>query len=291
MTDDQTGERQGLEPPAPEVARAYLDEIGVLEHRREARIDRWAVGWLNLANAVFIALFLLLSVMGMRGGVSTVTQPLLLVLLVWGQIVQGAATRSGVQWRFARRQWLVITGAVVLGAVILLTMGLAVFAPRTIPAGFAYVPALIVLVGVGSLGVIYLWRARGSRRPRGTTRPPLPLVLRAETAALGVVLGGTSAIIGLPKDALASALFLLVIALLAVWMFVGRTSGVGIAALGETWGPLHFTVYALSSVAVFFLAAVRLQGDFLTPAISGLVGLGIASLFVIVAVLGDRRGR
>lgn len=279
------------EPPSPNVAQAYLDEIGIVEGRREAHINRRGIGWLSLVNAVFLSSFLLLSVIGIRDGATNVSQPLLFFLLIWSQVMQGAAVRSGVQWRFGRRQRLIILATVVYCVLVVLTMGLAIFAADSLPTWFVYVPAGTVLVGLGVQGFVQLWWARGTNPAQRPTPAPLTPLLRAATAALGVVIGGMSAIMGLPQGNLAASLLLLMIALLLVWAFVGRIAGVGIATLAEGWGRSHFVVYGASGVAVFVIAALALQWDHLTPALAGLVGLGIAVLFALVAVLGGRVGR
>src|SRR5690606_3306645 len=88
-----------LERPTPEVAKAYLDEVGAVEQRREEHIDRRAVGWISILNAAIVPVFLYLTIVGLRNDAAGVTQPILFAFIVWGQLAAGIAVRNGVQWQ------------------------------------------------------------------------------------------------------------------------------------------------------------------------------------------------
>lgn len=277
-----------LEPPTAEVAKAYLDEKAAIEDRREEFIDRRAVGWLSILNGAVISIFLFLTIVGLRDDATGVTQPVLFAFLIWGQIASGLATRSGVQWRLTRRLWVTIVGVTVLGVVILVSMFAAIFAAEALDDRVVYVAPLAALVALIGIGVLQLWQARGQGPVRRRARGPVSAGVRMATVALGVILGGLTALISVAESTLAVVLLLLLVLVIVAWAFAGRASGLGIPALVEQWRWPQFTAYGFSTVALFAGAAWALFGTPTTIPFVAIAGAAVMVLFALAAILGGR---
>lgn len=288
MTMDQQpiGAEMPLEPPSASVARAYLDELVAVERRRDEHIDRRAVGWLSIINAVVLAVFLYLSVVGLRNGATTVTQPVLFAFLIWGQVTAGVATRSGVRWQLVRRRWLMIVGTTAFGVVIVVSMLAAVFGADEFDDVIVYVSPLLAFVVLTSVGVVQLRRAREHVAARTRPRAPLSPGVRAATIGLGVILAGLTALMAAPESVLTSVLLLLLVLVLVAWMFAGA-SGLGIPALGEQWRWPQFTAYGVSVAAVFANAAWVLFIGREIP-FAAISGVAVMLAFVLAASVGGR---
>lgn len=288
MEQKPTYDAAPLVPPTVEVASAYLEEISVIEQRRDALIDRRTVAWLSILNAVVIATFLYLTIVGLREGMTAVTQPVLFEFLIWGQISNGLATRSGVQWRLGRRKWMTIVGTAVIGVVVLVSMFAAIFAPDERDDRIVYVAPLVALVALTGVGARQLWRARGHGPARHRGRRRLSAGIRAATVALGVVLGALTALMSVPESVLTVVLLLLLVLVIVAWIFAGLASGLGIPALAEQWRWPQFTAYALSTAVFFASAASALFGRPTTMPLTAIAGAAMTVLFLLAALLGGR---
>lgn len=277
-----------LEPPTPDVAKAYLDEVGAIEQRREEHIDRRAVGWLSILNGAVISIFLFVTIVGLRDNATGVTQPVLFAFLIWGQVAGGLATRNGVQWRLTRRLWVTIVGVTMLGVVILVSMFAAIFAAEALDDRVVYVAPVVALVTLTGIGVRQLWQARGSRPVRRRPRPSLSPGMRMATVALGMILGGLTAIMSVPESVLTVVLLLLLVLVILVWMFAGLSSDLGFPSLAQRWGWPQFTAYGLSIVALFASASWALFGAPATIPFAAIAGAAVVVLFVLAATLGGR---
>lgn len=277
-----------LEPPTPDVAQAYLDEVGAVEQRREEHIDRRAVGWLSVVNAVVLSLFLYLTIVGLRDGATTVTQPVLFAMLIWGQLTTGLAARNGVQWQPTRRRWVMVFGVAVLCVVVVGSMFAAVFAADVLDCAVVYVAPLVTFVALTGIGVRQLWQARGPRPARRRPRPSLSPGMRMATVALGIILGGLTAIMSVPESALTAVLLLLLVLVIMAWMFAGLSSNLGLPTLVAQWGWPQFTAYGVSTFALFASAAWALFGAPATIPFAAIAGAAVMVLFVLAATLGGR---
>lgn len=279
-----------LERPTPEVAKAYLDEIGAVEQRREEHIDQRAVGWISVLNAVIVPVFLYLTIVGLRDDATGVTQPILFAFIVWGQLAAGIAVRNGVQWQLTRRRWVTIAGVTVFGILIIVSMFAAVFAKDRLHDAVLFVPPVLAFVALIGIGATQLWQSRRHRPGRRRPRARLTVGMRMATVVLGAILGGLTALMAVPESVLSTMLMLLMVMVLVAWMFAGRFSELGLPSLGEMWRWPQLTAYAISLAALFAGAAWTLFGTLAVMPFAAFAGAAVVLLFIVAAPLGGRDG-
>lgn len=277
-----------LDPPTPEIARAYLDEVGSVRQRREDSIDRRSVGFLSILNAIACSLFLYLTIVGVRDGAFGITQPMLFAFIIWGQLAAGVAVRNGVQWQLARRRWVTMTGVTIFCVLAVASMFLAIFAPDDLTDAIVFVAPGIAFFGLAGIGAVQLWQARGHRPGRRRPRPPLTAVMRMATAALGVLLGGLTALMSVSESILSVVLLFLLLFVVFAWLFAGRSSELGLAALGERWRWPQLTAYGLSVVALFASAAWALFDVPSAVPFPAIAGGAVMLVLLLGASIGGR---
>lgn len=288
MEQKPMSDAEPLEPPTPAVARAYLDEVGSVRKRREENIDRRSVGLLSILNAIACSLFLYLTIVGLREGATGITQPMLWAFIIWGQLAAGVAVRNGVQWQLTRRRWLTIAGVTVLGVLILVSMFAAVFAGDRLDDAVVFVAPAIAFVALTGTGAAQLWQARGHQPGVRRPRAPLTAGMRMATVALGVLLGGLTALMSAPESILSAVLLLLLLFAILAWMLAGRFSELGMPMLGELWRWPQLTAYGLSIAALFVSAAWALFGGSSAIPFPAVAGGVVVLLFLLAAPLGGR---
>lgn len=278
-----------LSPPDAALAQRYLDHAGEITSRRERAVDRRALAWLQIVNAVATAGYLLVFAVVMRSVAHVEVQALAFVFLVWTQIVAGISQRHGMQRRLSRAQWPMIVAGSVLGAAALVVLLLSAFDPAFPEIGVV-IPAAIVLVAFGGYGLILLRRASSDPRPPRPARARLDRSARAGTALVGIGIGAIIALMAAPDGVLRSAILLLILLMLIVWM-CAMTSTFGLPAIGETWRWPHLSAFALGGIC---LAGVVLPGSPLAeaPLVPVLLGLVVAVVFTAVSFVPGfaRRG-
>ncbi|MEV7798213.1 hypothetical protein AB0O14_03930 [Microbacterium foliorum] len=276
--------QEALAPPSADIAQSYLDEAEAVVHRRGHVVDRRALAWLQIANGVITAVYLVAmaaALRGDRGGVGA-SQVIIFSFLMWGQLASGMAQRSGMQWRVTRSRLLLLVSGAVLTVAALVVFGFVVWDPE-FPAFGIWIPAALVLIGYGGYGVVQLARTTRDARPPRVKPAPLPRGVRWGTIGIGVAVG-MLAMLGSSSDGmLTSALLLLVVLMLFAWIVAARTE-MGLPAVGASWRWPHLVVFAASACALSLVVLVdRL------PVLTGVLsGLGIIALFVAVSFVPGR---
>lgn len=277
-----------LEPPSPEVARLYLDEIEVIEQRREERIDRRAVAWQSvLASVMTAAIFTAYLLVVRKEGAAT--QPLLLLLLVTSQISAGLGERHGLQWRTPRSKWWYTVFIVLFALAVVGTFFALLISPEARPLWAYFIPGAIMLVGFGGIGVVQLWKARGSAPVVRPARDPIPHATRIATASVGLFMGLATLSVGI-RDELTTSIVMLVLMLIVVGWFFAWTTDAGPAGLGRYWRWPQFLAYALTTAVMIW---VNMQTVYAGPMASStylLCAALVAALLIGSAVWPQPRG-
>ena len=274
-----------LEPPSPEVARLYLDEVEVIEQRREERIDRRAVAWQSIVTAVMTAAIFTAYLLVMRAGASA-TQPLLFLLLVTGQISAGVGERNGLQWRTPRSTWWYTVFIVLFGVAVVGMFFALLISPEARPMWAYFLPGALMLVGFGGIGVFQLWKARGSAPVVRPARDPIPLATRIATASVGLLMGLATLTIGIGDDLTTSIVTLVLMMIVVGWFIAWRTDA-GPAALGRYWRWPQFLAYALTVVVMLWANVQTVYSGPMATSSYLLCGGLVAALLIGSAVLPD----
>lgn len=278
--------QEPLAPPSPEIAQQYLDHAQAVAGRRGYAVDRRALAWLQIANALVTGVYLTALAGTLQRGIPGETQIVLFTFLVWTQLASGMAQRSGMQWRMTRSRWPSLVGAVLLGLGALVLFGFAAFDPD-LPPLVTLLPGVIVLVGFGGHGLVQLVRApRGPRAPR-TARTPLSPWARRGTVLVGVAMGALALLASAQDGVITSVLVLLVALLLLAWILAARTE-LGLPGIGAVWRWPHVTAFALSASALLALVVADRGADGSSLVAGAVGGAGIVLLFVAVSFLRGR---
>lgn len=281
----------GHEPlarPTADVARAYLDEVGAIEHRREAVIDRRRMAQLACAEALILAVYLTVMMFGF-GNASVSSSFILLValLLLWIQFSNELKESLGGQPRMsgtAQRNYLVF-GLLVVVAV-MVGVGLQI-AGVEIPVGARFMPGAVLLLIFGRRTLRDL-RSASPALPR--ERDPITTGARYATAALGALIGAAVWAAASETGAFSSIVALCVMLLMLGWGFAVYVSG-RLPALGAIWRWPQWTAFALGSGALIAATFVTVPSGAFTSALVVAVAVCIAALFVAVAFIGGRDDR
>lgn len=271
-----------LAPPSADIAQRYLDEAEAVATRLERSADRRALAWLQIANAVAIAAYLIAMAAAIRSdGVGTY-QVILFSFLMWGQLASGMAQRNGMQWRMTRSRWPVMLAGGVLIVAALVVFGFVAFDPD-FPVVGMLAPAVIVLIGFGGYGTAQLMRASGDPRAPRASHAPMSRAARWGTALVGVAVGLLTMLGSAPEGVVTSVLLLLVVLMILAWGVASR-SEMGLPAIGASWRWPHLVAFAVSACAQSLL--VLLDG---VPVHLGVLsGAGIVVLFVAVSFVPGR---
>ncbi|MDN3443345.1 cation transporting ATPase C-terminal domain-containing protein [Microbacterium sp. APC 3901] len=270
-----------LEPPSVDIAQKYLDEADAVATRRERAVDRRALARLQIVNAVATAAYLAVITLVLRGDSALASQTILFSFLVWVQLASGIAQRSGMRRRFSWSRWPELLAGGLLVAVVLVVFCLAIWAPG-FPAVGALIPSALVLFGLGGYGAVQLVRASGDVRPPRSHPRPLSRLARWGTILVGVAVGVLIMLASAPDGVLASVLVLLVVLVLATWMFAFSTD-LGLPWIGASWRWPQLAVFgvAVSALASVVLLAIPIAGG-------ALVGASVITLFVAVSFVPGR---
>lgn len=273
---------EALAPPSADIAQKYLEEAEAVATRLERSADRRALAWLQIANAVATAAYLIAMAAAIRSDGAGTYQVILFSFLIWGQLASGIAQRNGMQWRMTRSRWPALLAGGLLILTALVVFGFVVFDPAFPVAGML-VPALIVLIGFGGYGTAQLMRASGDSRAPRASHAPMSRAARLGTVLVGVAVGLLTMLGSAPAGVVTSVILLLVVLMILAWGVASR-SELGLPAVGASWRWPHLVAFAVSACALSML--VLLDG---VPAILGVVsGVGIILLFVAVSFMPGR---
>lgn len=278
--------QDALVPPEAGTARQYLAEERAVSERRDRAVDRRALGWLQIVNAVVTSTFLAVCALLLQRDVTNGYQVVLFTFIVWGQLAGGMAQRAGVQWRLSRRSWPLVTAGAAMVVAVLVVFGLSIFVPG-LPVAIVLAPSVLVLLLLGGYGVVQLVRSSGEEARARITRMPLPRGARLGTVGVGVVVGALIALASAPEGVLTSVLTLMVALLVIAWFFAGATD-MALAAVGARWRWPHATGFAVAAVAlvvIVLLGSDRASGGL---AVGLVAGAGVVVLFVVLSLVPGR---
>ncbi|NJI58707.1 hypothetical protein HCX50_04625 [Microbacterium oxydans] len=280
--------QDALVPPDADLAQQYLAAADAVAGRRDRAIDRRALAWLQILNAVVTAAYLVAFALVLRNDDVIASQMILFTFLVWGQLASGMAQRNGMQWRMTRSRWPVILGGGVLLAAAVVMFGF-VSLDTTLPVGWVLLPAGMVLLGIGGYGVAQLIRASGDpHRPRPAWTP-LPVAVRWGTVLVGAALGVLTMLAGAPDDVLRSVITLLVMMMLLAWIVAFNTP-LGLPSVGAAWRWPHVaTFFVAACIPVGLALGEESLGD---RGVAGLLGgVVVILLFALVSFVPGRESR
>lgn len=270
-----------LAPPSADIAQRYLDEAVAVATRRERTVDRRALAWLQIVNAVATAAYLAVLALAVRGDSALASQTFIFSFLVWSQLASGMAQRSGMQWRLSGSRWPVLLAVGLLMAAALVMFGFATWVPG-FPVIGVLIPSALVLFGLGGYGAVQLARASDDVRPPRSHRRPMSRVVRGGTILVGVALGVLIVLASAPDGVLTSTLVMLVLLMLFAWMFAFSTD-IGLPSIGASWRWPQLTAFAvsISALAAVVLLPVPIDGG-------ALAGVSVILLFVAVSFVPGR---
>ncbi|WP_435744222.1 hypothetical protein [Microbacterium sp. PMB16] len=269
------------------MARLYLDEAEAVEQRRERRIDRRAVAWQTILAAAVTSVVVTAYIFVFRADSSAI-QPLLFLLIIMSQISAGMGERHGLLWRTPRSKSWYTVFTVALAVAVIGSFFFILLTPDHGPFWFSWVPGAIFLIGFGGLGLVQLWKARGSERAVRESREPLPLATRITTAVLGVFLGAATLSIGIRGDLITSLVMLVLMLIVVGWLFAWMTDA-GPAALGRYWRWPQFGAYGVSMAAIIWLSLRSAYGDEVALPVKLGVGALVALLMIGSALLPEQK--
>jgi len=272
--------QEALAPPSADIAQRYLDEAEAVVHRRTRAVDRRALAWLQIANALITAVYLVAMAAALRGDRSVAaSQVILFSFVLWGQLASGMAQRSGMQWRVTGSRWVLLVSGIVLTVVV---FGFVVLDPG-FPAFGIWIPAALVLIGYGGYGVVQVARTTGDARPPRSLPAALSRGARWGTIGIGVAVGLLAMLGSAPDGVLTSVLLLLVVLMLFAWFATARTE-MGLPSVGASWRWPHLAAFAVSACGLSLVVLV--DG---VPVFVGMIsGLSIMALFVAVSFIPGR---
>lgn len=272
-----------LDPPSPEVARLYLDEVDRVLERRADRVNLRAQGWVTIVQGLLMAGFVGCTIVASRAGETTATLLLLMTFLMTTQVLSGVTERFGGQRRFVRPRGLYY-GALVLACVaVTTTFAMSLLSGDSIPIAVVLAPAamgVLVLIGIGGC---QLWLSRDAPRASRREIPPFIWPARGTTLALGALLGVMTIAAGY-GDALFTSLLTVLAGIALVVASIGSGTDWGLAYLGEVWRWPQFLMLSAGAVAVSagVLSSATAVVD---PLVFVLVGAGIVILAIAVSLV------
>lgn len=276
-----------LPPPAPNVARAYLDEIDAVVERREAFIDRRRMAWLSCAEAVVLAVYLTLMMFSFGSAVSSPFLVLVALLFVWLQLSAELRESYGGQLRLSgTSQWVYLAFGLFAALAVMVGVGMQI-AGVSIPVLLKFVPGAALLAVFGGRAVRDI---RRSPEPLPRERLPFTRGARYATFGLGLVIGFGIWVTASEHVTLVAIIAPLIMVFLLGWGLAGYLTD-KVPALGAIWRWPQWAAFALSTAALAALMMLAIHSDGLTGSLAGTAGVGAAALFAGVAFVGGRDAR
>lgn len=273
-----------LAPPTADVARAYLDEIGMVVGRREALIDRRRMARLACAEAIVLAVYLTIMMFSFGQKFSSPFLIVVALFLIWVQLSAelresygGQPRLSGTSQRVYLAFGLVAVLAVVVGVWLqIVGVGISVLA--------RFVPGVALLAVFGGRALRDLRRAPEALPNESD---PFTVGARSATAGLGIVLGVGVWTTATGESMLAAIFAPFAMALLLGWSIAAYASS-RLPALGAIWRWPQWSAFALGGATLAAMMLLVMHTDVVTAPLAISSALGVAVLFVVVAFLGGR---
>lgn len=264
---------------ATEQLREHEQMRDRVENHGQARGFTLLLLGVALVVSVFVVVFLTAMGAAGDGQVASTVAPMLVLLplLVFSQVVNGAAQRFGIRLRPTAGHWLgagvVVAGFATLSAVTILTEGYPWWV--NLVAGLA--TFLVLAVGP----IARLRRAATAPRQPQWVNAALTTPVRWTTAAIGfgsALLVATSTWTWFPTVSLAVWAWFLV-------MMIGMRSSWGLPRAGYEWGPGHWIAFGLATSVLAVLALLIAATDLVTPAISVAAAVVVLATMIPAALL------
>lgn len=273
-----------LAPPTPDVARAYLDEIGSVVQRREALIDRRRMARLACVEAVVLAVYLTVMLFSFGTSIGSSFVVLVALFLLWLQFATELRESYGGQPRLsgtAQRLYVVfglVGVAAVVGGVWLQIAGIDV------PVFARFLPGVFLL---GVFGGRALYELRRAPQALLDEREPFTLGARWSTAALGVIIGLGIWVAASHEPMFVTAFAPIVMVALLGWSLVAYATD-KLPALGAIWQWPQWSAFAISGAALIAVMLLSLHTEVITTALAAALAVGAALLIIVTAVTGGR---
>lgn len=282
--------QEPLAPPTADVARAYLEEIGLVHARREERIDRRRIAWFSLADAVVLSIYVTIAAFAIGEplvGSSFVV--LIAVFCIWMHLALERRESYGASGPPISKTRSVAIGFVVILMVVVVSGFVISFIGLALPVPVRVVPGVLALVILGVPAVREI--RRSPRWVQSVQRWPLSGGTRLMTVGLGVLMaGGALAVAADPEQLWGHFLGLTLIVSYLAWSVAARISD-RLPALGALWAWPQWTAFAVAGVAVAAIMLLQLLGGAASAAeLAPLCAGAIALLFIGSAFLGGRDG-
>lgn len=281
---------QPLEPPTPEVARRYLDEVEAVTERRDSQVDLRGQGWITIVEALVMLLFFACCAVLIRSGQASHVSLLLFAMLAASQILSGAAQSRGVQWRFRGNRAVYIVVIVFTVIAILSSFVLVLVAPQ-LPLASVLLPAAVGTAALVGLGIRQVWAGRDAPHRVRRERPPFLWPARGTTIGLGALLGVLIIVAG-TADLLVSSLLAILAGGAIIVMSIGSRTEWGFVHLGEVWRWPQFAMFALGGLLLTAVVTIGDRSDIVNPWSTTILGAIVVVLAVLVSLVGSpARGR
>lgn len=274
--------QEALVPPDPETAHRFLVAAEAVVERRARAVDRRALAWLQIGNAIVTAGFVVGYGTLLRRGDTVSAQSLLFALILWGQLAGGIGQRNGMAVRMTRAAWPVMLGGGLMLASAFVVFGFAVW-DQGAPDALVLVPGVILIVGLGGYGLVQLRRAAAD--PPRDPAPPVRLTggLRAGTILVGVALGLLTLLGAAPDDVTRAVLAVVLLLALVAWLMAFH-SDVGLPAIGAAWRWPHILAFVVGTGVPVILVLMGVANALA----SVVAGAAVILLFVLVSFVPGR---
>jgi hypothetical protein len=242
--------------------------------------------WLLVCSAVLLSAYVGVFLHAFSGfdpasagpGGYTYTNLMLLPVLLYSVLVNGARERFGIRTRASVAQAVgsvaAIVAFVVLGSLSIAGVGYP---------GWLNVVAPAVLFAVMAIAPIRrLFASRSAPPTDRWANTPLTVPARWATAGIGVVLGllaATTTVVWFPIISAATLLVTLSVVLIS-WRLQW-----GLRSTGFQWGPVNWVLFAVATAALFALAAALSTSYPVTEVVAVAVGVFVLVVMTIAALL------
>jgi hypothetical protein len=282
---------QPLEPPTPEMARRYLDEVEAVTARRDSQVDLRGQGWITIVEALVMLLFVACCAVLIRSGQASHVSLLLFAMLAASQILSGAAQSRGVQWRFRGSRTVYIVVIVFTVIAMLSSFVLFLVAPQLSLAS-VLLPAAVGTAALVGLGIRQLWAGRDAPHGVRRDRPPFLWPARGTTIGLGALLGALIIVAG-TADLLVSNLLAILAGGAIIVMSIGNRADWGPVHLGEVWRWPQISMFTFGALSLTAVVTIGDRSDLVNPWSTTILGAIVVVLAVLVSLIGSpaRGGR
>lgn len=277
---------QPLDPPTPDMARAYLDEAAAVGQRREERVDRRALARVSLIESFVLAGYLTTMMFGFGTPAASSSFIVLVgLLLLWVQLTGELRESYGFQPRLRFQQgWgrivvLVIIAGIVLSGVALQLGGL------TMPSTLRFVPGVLVIAVFGTIALRDLRRAGPASPSR--SRAPLSASARVATAIIGVAVGVTIWVTA-TADALVVSWFAMVMMFGVLGWWIAMQVSTRLPALGASWRWPHWGAFLVGWGVLAVLVLLRPHAGVVPVPIAAVAAVAVAAVSVATTFLDGR---